>query len=93
MLNNRRRVSECVTQTAMFTPQPRAGIECFITIGLALSTLVAIGTVSIGMARAGILIEPPDAAITPVTVTAVVVLFGAMAGLAAMMLRSSDERP
>jgi glycerol uptake facilitator-like aquaporin len=63
-------------------------VELIATVLLALSTLVAVTAVSIGIARADVLNARPDAEIAPFAIALFVgLLFAAMGGLTAMMAK------
>jgi len=68
--------------------RPAAPIELIATVLLALSTMVAVTAVSIGIARADVLHARPDADIAPFAIALFVgLLFAAMGGLTAMMAK------
>ena len=65
-------------------------VELFATVALALSTIVAITAVSIGIARAGALVGRADTDAAPLAIALFMgLLFAAMGGLTAIM---ADER-
>jgi glycerol uptake facilitator-like aquaporin len=70
----------------------RAPVELIATVLLALSTLVAVTAVSIGIARADVLHARPDAELAPFAIALFVgLLFAAMGGLTAMMATPSER--
>ena len=78
------------TATEQETPHRAAPksrpVEFFATIALAVSTLVAVTAVSIGIARADVLGAHADSDIAPLAIAVFMgVLFAAMGGLTAIM--------
>jgi hypothetical protein len=70
-------------QSAAPTSRP---VELFATVGLALSTLVAVTVVSIGIARADVLVARADQDGAPLAIALFIgILFAAMGGLTALM--------
>ncbi|MEA2937379.1 MAG: hypothetical protein QOG83_858 [Alphaproteobacteria bacterium] len=68
-------------------------VELFATVGLALSTLVAVMAVSIGIARADVLGVRADADAAPFAIALLVgLLFAAMGGLTAVMAEDGVRR-
>jgi hypothetical protein len=73
--------------TAHATPKRLgAPVELILTVLLALSTLVAVTVVSIGIARADVLGAQSDARVAPFAIALFIgLLFAAMGGLTAIM--------
>jgi predicted metal-dependent phosphotriesterase family hydrolase len=70
-----------------------AAVEMAATVGLALSTLVAITAVSIGIARADVLAVPADADGAPVAIALFIgLLLSGMGGLTALMAQDRTPR-
>jgi len=72
--------------------RPAAPVELITTVALALSTVVAVTVVSIGIARAEAFAARPDGEVAPLAIALLVGLFlSAMGGLTAVM--ADDRKP
>lgn len=82
-------------------PEPHIGeretarpVELFATLALALSTLVAVTAVSIGIARADAIAPGASSDAAPLTIALCVgLLFAAMSTLTAIMAEARSRRP
>ena len=73
--------------------RPVACVELIATVALALSTLIAVTVVSIGIARADVFGAHPDAEVAPFAIALFIgVLLSAMGGLTALMADDGARR-
>ena len=74
-------------------PRPVACVELIATVALALSTLIAVTVVSIGIARADVFGAHPDAEVAPFAIALFIgVLLSAMGGLTALIAGDGTRR-
>ena len=73
--------------------RPVACVELIATVALALSTLIAVTVVSIGIARADVFGAHPDAEVAPFAIALFIgVLLSAMGGLTALIVDDGARR-
>jgi hypothetical protein len=86
MIRTERDAPVCALEAADTRKRPAAKVELFATIALALSTVVAVTAVSIGIARAEAFGMRADSDAAPLAIALLIgLLLSAMGGFTAMM--------